>query len=342
MDILTKKIVLLGRYGNNDGITKLSRKLLIGDDASDVEIDLSYLRWIELGPMTYLLGTLKGWQEKGIQISFTGIKNMNGPISYMSRMKFFSLLGCQFEDNRNCNIANSKFVDYREIENTERRDSNADALAESIATCIAGEQCELDIEDFTFSDYLPEDGFYDSIVYSVTELVKNVQQHSRGTGYIGAQYYPTSDVTQIAIIDTGIGIRGSFIHSDSPYAAKITDDISALKKALEPEVSSKFYKNSMTGDSENAGVGLTFLKELVSQTEGRFQAVSGGAMLYDGNSSQLTVPYQGTYICLSFKRKALNRFHFLLEDVKVKYLGELDTNSDEIEDIFGDYEHENF
>jgi len=322
---------LAASYTENSGVNSLANLLFLDKDTTEVTINFNYLKWIELGPMTYLLGLLKGWQENDISLSLEGIAARSSPVCYMSRMNFFHLLGHQVAEKFNRQDAGNRFVEFKEI--TGRAADTADVIADDMATCITGGTNELDL--FKFTDTPPEDGFYEAIAYSVSELIKNIQQHSCGNGFIGAQYYPKTDKTQIAIIDTGIGIRESFERSSSPHAASIGNDLDALNKALEAEVSSKTYKGDpLSASAENAGVGLTLLTDVAIQANGAYQLASGHALLHDQGSSFLGNAYKGTFICLSFTRTELDQFQNLLENAKSKFLGEVEVSSDTLEGIF--------
>ena len=324
--------IKLGReYTNNSGLTALSEDLCIDNDTATVTVDFSALRWMELGPMTYLLGVLKGWQESGVSVAVVGVNSNSSPVSYMSRMDFFEHLGHPLTESNNRRDSGNRFVEFKEL--TDRSSNAANIISDEMATCITGDTNEPDL--FEWTDTPPENGFYDAVAYSVSELIKNVQQHSCGTGYIAAQYYPAKDITQIAIVDTGIGVKESFERSSSPHAAGIRSDMDALKKALEAEVSSKTHSSdAFRGAAENAGVGLTLLTDVAIQANGSYRLASGSALLHDQGEYLLSNEYKGTFVCLSFTRSELDQFRNLLENAKSKFLGEVEVNPDALEGIF--------
>ena len=55
----------------------------------------------------------------------------------------------------------------------------------------------------------------ESIRYIVSELVRNVLEHSRSPhgAFVAAQYYPKSNSIKIGVADTGVGIKESISHS---------------------------------------------------------------------------------------------------------------------------------
>ena len=325
------QIFLARSYSNSSGLSPLVAILRVDDDTESVTINFSALNWIELGPMTYLLGVLKGWQEAGISVALTGIAPNSSPVSYMSRMDFFEHLGHPIAESTTRQDSGDRFVEFKEI--TGRASNTADLLADDIATCITGNTNEPDL--FEWTDTPPENGYYDALAYSVSELIKNVQQHSGGSGYIAAQHYPKSGITQIAVVDTGMGIRESFERASPPHAAGIRSDMDALKKALEAEVSSKTHSSdAFRGAAENAGVGLTLLTDVAIQANGGYRLASGSALLHDQGEYSLSNDYKGTFVCLSFTRSELDQFRNLLENAKSKFLGDVDVNPDALEGIF--------
>lgn len=326
----SKVITLHSRYSGNQGIERLNSQFANLSNIQKVIVDCIHLEFIQLGPMTYLLGSLKQCEQNKIAVSFINLDLNRDAIRYMSRMNFFALLQIQVDEPFKRQPHADRFYEFVEIQSNDRRSSTADEIAAQVATCITGED-----PDFDFSDQPPpENNFFEAISYSVSELIKNVQQHSLGTGFVSAQYYPRLDSTSIAIVDTGIGVRESFNRHSSPHANLIATDVSALRKALEAEVSSKTHQNCpFRNHAENAGVGLTLLTDIALQAGGCFQFLSGAAMVHSEGECELSTSYQGTYVYISFNRSALNRFQEMLEIAKSKYL-DLPTLNPDIESIF--------
>lgn len=316
---------------NDENISQLFEILSPGNDATEIVLDIASLGFIEVGPLALILGFVRCWSNNEKSIRFR-LRDDERKYTYLQRIDFFSSCGLSLKESFNRQSPNNRFVPFKLIDNVSG--SLADDLGTEIADCITPNESS---KDFEFTDQAPEDGYYEAVAYSVTELVKNVQQHSKGCGYIVAQYYPSSGLTKIAIIDNGIGIARSFKEANSPHYSKISNDLDALKLAVSPEVSSKtHFSDPYSKGHENAGVGLTLLSKLALSSCGSFTLLSGKAMLNDENGLNFERGFDGTFACFSFSREKLEHFQALLESVKTEMFGDIsvDDNQD-LDDIFG-------
>lgn len=116
----------------------------------------------------------------------------------------------------------------------------------------------------------------DAMKYSIIELLRNVVQHSRSQpgGVISAVYYPDKGMVEIAVVDHGCGIRTA-LRGRYP---EITTDQKAVKFALQPHVSGTFESGAYSSMMNNAGLGLFFIKEIVSRGGGGLFLASGNQM----------------------------------------------------------------
>jgi hypothetical protein len=117
----------------------------------------------------------------------------------------------------------------------------------------------------------------DALKYGIVELGRNVVQHagSQFGGVALAQYFPDQRRVQVAIADTGIGVRSSLSRT---YPDATKDDLSSLKLAILPHVSGAVPEGTYSGN-ENAGLGLFFCKEICWRTGGWFWIYSGRAVV---------------------------------------------------------------
>jgi hypothetical protein len=307
------KVTLEENYYEIGGAERLLEQFLFREPIDSLEIDFGNLRWIELGPLVFLLGLITKFRNQDIPIRFLQISG--GRHSYLSRINFFTRAGCAFNESFTRRPALNRFVEIQMIDSVESH--LVDSLSEKIAACMAGTDIEID-----FTDTASEDGYYEALAYSVSELIKNVQQHSQGQGFIAAQYYPRSGKTHIAIVDNGIGIWNSFTRSGSPHASGMKSNLDAIGIALKPEVSSKTHSTGPFGTtSENAGVGLTLLTDIATQVNGFYQVISGDGYKDSIVGKTLRMPFQGTFICLCFDRDALRHFGQLLEVARTHVYG---------------------
>jgi anti-sigma regulatory factor (Ser/Thr protein kinase) len=124
------------------------------------------------------------------------------------------------------------------------------------------------------------------IKFVVTELVRNVLEHSRSRvgAMVCAQYYRKTERLAVGVADMGIGIRRSISQSHKP-----SSDLDAIHLSLRPGVTGATTR--LGGNEENAGAGLFLTKSIASASQNLFVLYSGSAMFKllktDGEQSVL-------------------------------------------------------
>ncbi len=113
----------------------------------------------------------------------------------------------------------------------------------------------------------------DSIKYVVSELVRNVLEHSESKqgAIVSAQYYKKSNTIRIGIADTGVGIKKTI---NNAYPAKT--HLEAIQLALTPGITGTTQR--IGGTEYNAGAGLFFIKSIAQVNREFFMIYSGNAM----------------------------------------------------------------
>jgi anti-sigma regulatory factor (Ser/Thr protein kinase) len=113
----------------------------------------------------------------------------------------------------------------------------------------------------------------DSIKYVVSELVRNVLEHSESKqgAVVSAQYYKKSNTIRIGIVDAGVGIKKTI---NNAYPAKT--HLEAIRLALIPGVTGTTQR--IGGTEYNAGAGLFFIKSIAQINREFFMIYSGNAM----------------------------------------------------------------
>lgn len=181
-----------------------------------------------------------------------------------------------------------------------------DDLGDQIAACIApgGEDYEN-----------PNAGLYDAAWYLVTEMANNVQQHSRGIGFVTAQTTPSDGFVRMAIADCGCGIPSSLADAGFQWARDLPDE-DIIEQALVARISSK-------GQPSNEGVGLTLSARIVELMGGDMLIVSGGGRIIRSSNSVLKkgrfptgFRYPGTLVAISFRRTEAADFNHKLHTAK--------------------------
>lgn len=191
-----------------------------------------------------------------------------------------------------------------------------------------------------------------AVKYSLIELLRNVVQHSvsTGGGVAMAQYYPKSGLVDVCVADTGIGIKAT-INEAYP---EIDTNLRALKLATLPHVSRTFKPGGYTSMSDNAGLGLFFIKQIASLSGGSFFLGSKDALVDiwgDKEGRQKKLYWQakvggwpGTFAYLQLRKDSIGEFDALLSVCRrlaaeaQKYPAELSLDFVEAIPELGDHE----
>ncbi len=298
------------------------------DERGPISVDFKATTFLVPIATVGLLAAVKRWHSQGRAVFFTNCLEC-ACFAYLQRMNLFQEAGIlipeAFERHQS-----TQFVELKCIDTTL---GNVGPLSTSIAACAFPSLADSDDPEIT--------GPFDVVEYASSELILNVQQHSRGVGYVSAQVYPSSGLVRIAIADSGMGIRQSFEETHPPGWHSSYDDLDALTFALKPRVSSKMHlQASSYGNAQtNAGVGLSILKELAKLTDGIFTLASGNGFHQENHNQfspfsplitkhRLPNPFLGTLCSLELSQKKLLNHQEMLMNAKVS-LGLMNRNSAE-------------
>jgi len=145
---------------------------------------------------------------------------------------------------------------------------------------------------------------FDTLSYSIREIIRNAVEHSESEQIgICAQYWPTKNRVEVAIMDRGVGLTKTL--KRNPHL-DVNNDRSAVNYALMPAVSGKAYKGStrQRGPWANSGFGL-YMTSRICRNGGNFFIASGesGMMLTKakGGKSYVDCAYDGTAVRLVIK-----------------------------------------
>jgi hypothetical protein len=293
-------VIPLPTYINADGLLPFLSMIGQPDITKEIVLDFSALRRVSPAAMVALVATVNRWQEDGWQVDFRGLKEcvITG---YLQRMDAFKACGVELPEGFHRHEAKGRFVPVRRV------DLDVDVMGHDIAACIAPGG-----DDYGH----PMSALYDLAWYVLTEAANNARQHSGGIGYATAQVTRSEGLVRLALADNGRGILRSFRDAGLVWSAKM-DDARAIRKALEPFVSSK-------GGPVNEGVGLTLVSELARLTEAWLLIISGTGVLRlapNGLTTTEMLPvngyYQGTLLTLVFRQDKVHDFALMLHEAKI-------------------------
>ncbi|KGX06681.1 histidine kinase-, DNA gyrase B-, and HSP90-like ATPase family protein [Burkholderia pseudomallei] len=146
------------------------------------------------------------------------------------------------------------------------------------------------------------EGAVDSARTAVMELLGNCFAHAETNsglhGLACAQYWANGDMAQIAICDSGVGIRYSLTQNDAL--------LSDLVRENACELATKYSITGKPGRG-HSGYGLTLARDLMERSNGTIFVVSHEEYFYSSQgvieAGHLGVPLQGTLVILEWNTK---------------------------------------
>lgn len=134
----------------------------------------------------------------------------------------------------------------------------------------------------------PQGTIHETLTYSMREIMRNVIEHSESPRFgICAQYWPSKNKVEVAILDRGIGLRQTL--SQNPHI-DASNDKNSINYALMPAVSGKAFKGARIrkkGHWVNSGFGL-YMTNRICRNGGNFFIASGksGLLLTSGKGGK--------------------------------------------------------
>lgn len=212
--------------------------------------DFSQIRFVGPFGMVYLSTCIEDTVKRlGPGNAFAkGHKNQN----YLVHMGFFRAFGLAHGNLPGQATCNSRYVPITDLDALEIRKESAQsgipigALLEEKAQQIAA----------VLSQQVGGD-FHDTLAFAIREILRNAVGHSHSlvVRYC-AQYWPSLNRVEVAILDHGRGIQSSL--SQNPYIES-SSDREAINHSLMPGVSGTAFKGSKINRKDiwgNSGYGL--------------------------------------------------------------------------------------
>jgi len=212
--------------------------------------------------------------------------------TYAGHMGFFTSFGLDFGKQPGEAIGSITYLPIREVVFNYTEDPEGNVIATD------QDAIEKHANDISKVLARAEEGdLVDTLTYSFREILRNSLEHSMaGSVRYCAQYWPTSNLVEIAVMDYGCGLKRSL--SANPFL-QINSNHDAINFSLMPGISSKYYKGSRKRNDvwQNSGYGLYITSRLCGNG-GSFFIASGdtGVLLKRGEKKWLGIDIQGTGI----------------------------------------------
>ena len=284
---------------NADGLLPLLSLISQRVGSEEVVLDFSALRRVSPAALVALVATVTRWKRESCPVRFRGLETcvITG---YLQRMDVLTSCGVELPEAFQRHEAQGRSVPVRKV------DCEVDVMGHAMAACLAPGGDEYGN---------PLTAVYDLAWYVITETANNARQHSGGTGYAAAQVARSEGLVRLALADNGRGILRSFQEAGLPWS-RGTDDIGAIRKAIQPFISSK-------GGPTNEGVGLTLVNELARLAHAWLLIISGSGawrLKPDGTTTTESLPangfFQGTLLTMVFRQDRVRDFAAMLQEAK--------------------------
>jgi hypothetical protein len=148
-----------------------------------------------------------------------------------------------------------------------------------------------------------------TLCYAIREVFRNVVEHSEAASiWYCAQYWPSSDRVELAVLDEGKGILASL--RENPDIL-LPDESSAVHAATALGVSRHRMANAQWRDAagtphENAGCGLYVIRELTRHAGSMFiLSNNDGVHFQSGGTAEYATSFRGTAVRVSLQPSRL-------------------------------------
>lgn len=279
-----------------------------------LKIDFSSMGRIEPFTMIYVAKLIREFNRanKDTVVVCSGYKEKD----YAANMAFFRAFGLKHGREPNCTNGSPRFIPFTilRVKTIEEEASNEWKLEQDIIETRSEQLAQVLAQEET-SDLV------DSLMFSIREVIRNVYEHSKSRSLeYCAQYWPSYHCVEIAISDSGIGLKKSLI--ENPFI-QVKSDSDAIQQALMPAISSKIYKGIRIDKNDpwqNSGFGLYMISRLC-RLGGSFLICSGDhGVLLDKNGKQhinLGHYCKGTVVRLVLNTKRLKSLSSMLNTFKI-------------------------
>ena len=263
---------------------------------------------VEPFAMAYVSNELKRFRKTRPNSIFRASNHENK--TYAAHMGFFRAFGLKFGNEPGAASGSSTYLPLT-ILNVSNLEGEAAESYSHVGNIIEGKSKEI----ARLLTRQSSGDLVDTLTFSIREIIRNVVEHS-GSEIIEycAQYWPTKELVEVAILDVGNGIKHGL--SSNPYL-HLNDEREALHMSLLPGVSGKMYKGvkkRMNDDWQNSGFGL-YMTSRICRNGGSFFVASNdrSILLNHAGKKDMECNYKGTALRMRINTKRITNYSEMLD-----------------------------
>lgn len=262
-------------------------------------ISFDFKKFGEITPFNVLTiaSYLKSYRSKhpGYQFYLSPKSEEN---DFLSHLGFYQMIGANVGKAVGEARASLSYVPIKKIDLGEDFYDSIDLRANELAALLSFDKS---LETF--------------ISYVFVETIRNVYEHSEtDAAFICAQKWPTKNLVEIAIVDTGVGVAKALL----PRFPNRTEK-ELLYLSAEPGISAQSNHRVLGKHNmwSNSGYGLYALRKLAILYEGSFLLCSGRHALWQQQSgvTEYETAFPGTAIAIRIRTDTNNNFDDLRRQV---------------------------
>lgn len=277
------------------------------NDSDKYAFDFVNLEFIEPFTMAYVANELKRFRQTKLESEFVALNHQHK--TYAAHMGFFKAFGLDCGNKPGQAAGSSTYLPLTILNVAELKKEAADAYDH------VGNVIESKSEDIAKILTRQKEGdLIDTLTFSIREIIRNIVEHSDSEVIeYCAQYWPTKNIVELAILDTGNGIMKGL--STNPHLI-IKDERDALHLAMLPGVSGKMYrgvKKRKDDEWQNSGFGL-YMTSRICRNGGDFFIVSNDKSIFLDSKSKRDIEcnYRGTALRLRINTSRISTYSDML------------------------------
>ena len=194
--------------------------------------------------------------------------------TYANHMKFYKACGLNQGEEVEVSKGNSNYSSITKLSVTDLKNEgvkNLDVIQEVIEKKSKNMASIVAQGNKKFEKWLS---------FVIREIMRNIPEHSKSdTIWYCAQYWPSYDLVELAIMDEGIGIRDSLCENLN-HIKLANNDENAIRLSLKPGISgTTLNRNYMQSEWDNSGYGLYMVSEMCAELDASFILASGNSAI---------------------------------------------------------------